>query len=507
MPRNYVYMAIAAVALLMVSAGVYGIFNVHLIQANPETAKVPDYSGKLDSLTNQVSSMNSEVDSLKSQVSAISLQVNSINNNLTSLGLMKTSLADIHERLADLGTLDSSMADIQKKLETIGNSTNLAQGQGSGQILLSLDRSTYSPGDTVHITAMGAPPLKAVQVQLVDDTGFALLGQTTWADSTGSVMYSMQLSTAIIPGQYVVKISSGQEAASEPISVSTGATSGTATFTAQTDKGIYQGGDIVQVTGTAVPSSSVTAVMENAAGTTYNSGTTSNPDGSYTVVFSTSPSYLSGTWTITVTNLSQTKTLTIYLQSSGSSSPSSGFTAQTDKSSYQLGDVVQVTGTAVPSSTVTSVMTNPSQNTYSSSTTVNSDGSYTIIFATSSSYETGSWSVSVSNLGQSRMLYFTLGASTGTSSSSAFTAQTDKPSYQPGDLVQIAGTAQSGSTVDAVLVSPSGNTYDTSATANSNGDYVLFFSTTGSYPVGSWYAEVTNQGQTKILSFTLQSSA
>lgn len=504
-PRNYVYMAIGAVAFIMVSAGIYGMFNVHLIQANPDPSKAPDYSGKLDSLASQVSSMNSQMDSLKSQVDSISLQVASINNNITNLGTVKTSLADIHEKLADLENLDSSMADIQKRLESMGNTTAQAPAQSSGQILLSLDRSTYAPGDMVHVTAIGAPPMKAVQVQLVDGNGFALLGQTTWADSTGSVMYSLQLSTALIPGQYQVRLESGQAVASQAITVTTGASASTASFTTQTDKGIYQGGDIIQITGTAVPSSSVTAVMENAAGNTYNGGTTANADGTYTIVFSTSPSYQSGTWTISVTNLSQTKTLSVYLQSSGTSAGSTTFTAQTDKGAYQPGDLVQITGTAVPSSTVTAVMTNPSQNTYSSSTTVNSDGSYTIIFATTSSYENGNWNVNVSSLGQSKTLYFTLEPGGGTSSSTAFTAATDKPSYQPGDLVQISGTAQAGAGVTAVLVSPSGNTYNTSATANSNGDYVMFFSTTGSYPTGSWYAEVTDQGQTKILSFTLQS--
>ena len=344
-------------------------------------------------------------------------------------------------------------------------------------------------------------------MQLVDGSGFSLLGQTTWADSTGSILYGLQLSTAIIPGQYQVRVSSGQAVASEPITISTNGVAGATSFTAQTDKGIYQGGDIITVTGTAAPSSSVTASMENAAGNSYSSGATANQDGSYTIVFSTSPSYQSGPWTVAVTNLSQTKTISIYLQSSGSSPVSSGFTAQTDRSSYQLGEIVQITGIGVPSSTVTAVMTNPSQNTYSSSTTAGSDGSYTMIFATSSSYETGNWNVDVSNLGQSKTLYFTLGTSGSTTTQSTFTAETDKPSYQPGDLVQIAGTAQAGSDIAAVFVSPSGNTYNTSATANSNGDYVMFLSTTGSYPSGSWYAEVTSGGQTKILSFTLQSPA
>lgn len=501
MPQNYVYLAIGAVACLLVSAGIYGMFNVHLIQANPETVKIPDYSTKLDSLSSQVSTMSSEVDSLKTKVNSISSEVDAINSNLTSFGMIKTNLADIHEKLSDLQNLNTDMADIKQKLTNMG--TLAPNSSPGGPILVSLDKSVYAPGNTVQIKATGADPLQAVQVQLVDANGFTVLGQTTWADSSGSVMSGLQLSSSILPGQYQVRITSGQVTASQPLTVGSQLSS---TFTAQTDKGIYQGGDPVQVTGMAVPGSTVTAIMESSAGTTFNSSTTANSDGSYTVVFSTSPTYQGGTYTITVSNLSQSKVVTIYLQSTGSSSGSSSFTAATDESAYHPGDLVRITGTAVPSSTVTAVMTSPSQSTYSSSTTVNSDGSYTIIFSTTSSYQTGNWNAEVSNLGQSKTLYFTLGQGSSTSSQGAFTAATDKSTYRPGDLVQIAGLAPAGSTVNAVLVSPSGNTYNTSATSNSNGNYVMFFATTASYSVGSWYVEVTNLGQTKVLSFTLQSS-
>lgn len=504
MPRNYLYVVIGAMAFAMVSAGVYGLLNVHLIPANSDPAKVPDYTAQLDSLDAKVNSVDSQVQSLRSQVGLINSEINSISSNITSLKTVQTNLADIHEKMADLQNLSTSVADIQSKLSDIAGK-GPQQQPSTGQILVSLDKSSYLPGDTVHISAVGAPAQQAVQVQLLDSSGFALTGQTTWADSTGSVLYGLQLSSALLPGQYQIKLSSGQDAGSQSLTVaSSSATAGSSvTFTAQTDKGIYQGGDLIQVTGMAVPASTVAASMKSPSGTTISSGTTANSDGSYTIVLSTSSSYEAGTWIITVTNLSQTRTVSVFLESAGSSTSTGTFTAQTDKASYQPGDLIQVSGTAQPSSTVTAVMTSPSQGTYSTSTTANSDGTYTMIFSTSTSYQAGNWNISVSNLGQSKTMYFTMGS--GASSGSVpFTAQTDKASYQRGDLVQIAGDAQPGSAVDATLVSPSGTTYDTSATTNSNGNYVMFFSTTASYPAGNWYAEVTNSGQTKILSFNLQ---
>jgi prefoldin subunit 5 len=502
-PRNYVYAIVGALAVGMASAGAYGMLSTHLIQPSTGPDKMPDYSSQLDSLNTQVGSINSQVNSLRSQMSAMNTEVSSINDTLASFGMIKTNLSDIHEKLADLQNLSTNVADIQSKLSNIANASSQTPAS-TGKILLSLDKQTYLPGDTVHISATGADPLKVVEVQLLDSNGFALTGQTTWADSSGSILDGLQLSSALLPGEYQIKLSSGDITTLQQITVGSSPNSTSSyTLTAQTDKGIYQGGDMIQVTGMALPSSTVTAVMQSPSDITFTSSSTANSDGSYTLIFSTSQSYESGTWSITVTNLSQTKVTSIYMQSSGLSNGSNTFTAQTDKASYQLGDMIQVTGTAQPSSSVTAVLTNPSQGTYSSSTTVNSDGTWTILFSTSTSYETGNWNVDVSNLGQSKTLDFTLGTSS-SSGSSTFTAQTDNTSYHQGDMVQIAGDAQPGSSASATLVSPSGNTYDTSAVTNSNGNYVMFFSTTGSYPTGNWYVEVNNLGQTKILTFTLQ---
>lgn len=494
-------MLIGLLAVVMISAGAYGMISTNLISIKPEQIKTPDYSTQLDSLSTQVDSINSQVNSLNTQINSLNSQISNIGNNLTTLDSLKTSLADIHEKLVDLENMKTNMADIQNRLDYLGNQTTQVT---SGAIFVALDKPTYLPGDTIHISGKGVGPLKAVQIQLLDSNGFALMGQNTWADSTGSVLYSLQLSSAIVPGQYQVELTSDQATGSQRVTIGTSSstTSGLYTLTAQTNMGIYQGGDTIQVTGTAQPNTSVTAVMQSPSGTTFTSGTTANNAGSYTISFSTSSSYEGGTWTITVANLAQTKILTIYIQSTGSSSGSYTFTAQTDKTSYNLGDMIQISGKAQPSSTVTAEMTSPSGSTYSSSTTVNSDGSYTILYSTSSSYQTGNWNVDVSNLGQSKVIYFTM--ETGSSGSYTFTAQTDKASYQRGDLIQVAGIAQPSTVVNAVLVSPSGTTYHATTTANSNGAYVMFFSTTTSYPTGSWYIEVTNNGQTKVLSFTMQ---
>ncbi len=309
-------MIIGAFALAMVSAGVYGMLNVNLIQANQsnqDAARIPDYTAQLDSLNTKVNSISSQVDSLKSQVNSINSEVNSISSNLTSLNMLKTNIADIHEKLADLQSLNTNISTIQNNLTSIANKTT--QTPTYGKILVSLDKSIYAPGDTVHINAVGATPLKTTQVQLLDSSGFALMGQTTWADSTGSILYGLQLSSSILPGQYQVKLASDQITGSQPITVSASTTSsGSYTFTAQTDKTSYKRGDLVQIAGLAQPSSTINAVFASPSGTMYNTSAVANSNGNYVMFFSTVQSYATGTWYAEVSNQGQTKVLSFILQ-------------------------------------------------------------------------------------------------------------------------------------------------------------------------------------------------
>ncbi len=377
MLRDYAIVTIGVLTLLVASAAVYGILTINTqIQAKPEQTKIPDYTAELDSLKSQVSSMSSQIDSISSNV-------------------------------AVLDTLKNNVAAIQGKLNDIENKdTQIAQTASSTATLaLVLDKAAYSPGDSIKITAIGASPLKSIQVELLDNDGFVLVHKDTNADSTGKVSYSLQLPSSILAGNYKIQLVSDQQTQSQPITIGPPSTSQTtstssSSFTAQTDKSVYQRGDLVQVTGTGTAGTSVNAIMTSPSGKTYASTVTIQGDGSYVMIFSITSSDEVGQWNITVTNLGQTKTLSINVGSASSSS--SSFTAQTDKSVYQRGDLVQVTGTGASGTSVTGVLSGPTGKTYNTSTTVRSDGSYVLIFSTISSDQTGQWTITMTNLGQTK---------------------------------------------------------------------------------------------------------
>ena len=381
MIKDYAIITLGVLTLLVTSGAVYGILTINTqIQAKPEQQlKIPDYTAELDSL--------------KSQVDSINTQVGSMSNTLATLDTLKSNVADMNSKLTDL---ESKTTDVSQPV-SYTPTTSLA---------VVLDKSSYLQTDAIQITAVGANPQKTVQIELLDNTGFVVLHKTTWSDSSGKVTYQMQLSTALPVGSYQVQVISDQQTGSQAITIvaaSTSTTTGSGPFTAQTDKSSYNNGDFIQVIGSGQAGTSITGVLSSPTGKTYSTATTIQADGSYVMFFSpTQQPYEVGNWSIAVTNLGQTKTLTIYVGTG--TTVSTTLTAQTNTGVYHLGDYIQVSGTGQPSTSISATIRSPSGVTHIQTTTVNSDGTYSMLFPTSTSYETGTWSVVVTNNSQSKTL-------------------------------------------------------------------------------------------------------
>ncbi|HKC78747.1 MAG TPA: hypothetical protein VKB83_01470, partial [Nitrosopumilaceae archaeon] len=276
MIRDYATVAIGMITLLVASAAVYGILTVNTqIQAKPDQTKVPDYSTDLNSLKSQINSMNSQIGSMSSQLG-------SMGNNLSTLDSMKNSLTDVRAKLIELE-----------------KNSNQVQVSSTGQLSVILDKSVYQPGDTIKIAAVGAVPLKTMQVELVDSGGYMVLNSQTWADSAGKVSSNLRISNSQLSGNYQVKLVSDQQTTSTPIvvqSLGTSSTPSSSAFTAQTDKTIYNTNDLIEVSGTGQPNTAVTGVFTSASGKTATSGAAVNADGTYTMFFQIMSSYDTGTW-------------------------------------------------------------------------------------------------------------------------------------------------------------------------------------------------------------------
>ena len=142
--------AVLSISLLAIaSVAAYGVFTIDssFMPAKP-TQQV------------QVTNYSAEIDTLKPQISSLS-------NNITSLGTVKTDISDIKGKLSDLET----------KINQAQQDTVTPQ-----KPVLVLDKYSYYQGDTIHITASGLDPQKVVQLQLINNYGFAVIQKDASAD-------------------------------------------------------------------------------------------------------------------------------------------------------------------------------------------------------------------------------------------------------------------------------------------------------------------------------------
>lgn len=468
--KKYATAGIVILALVIGSATVYGLFNLNSIIMGKSDQSTPNYTSALNSLKPQISSLS---------------------NNVSSLNSIKADVSDIKGKLSDL--------------ETKINQAQQSASQSSRPIII-LDRSVYLQGDTILIIAVGFDPQKVAQIQLRDNNGYVVTQAQTSSDSAGRLTYNLALSSSIIPGNYQVKIISGQLAAWQQITIMERSYSGSVIlsgpylFNAQTDQDVYLSSDVIEVFGTGKPYTSVYGVLTSPSGMKFTSNTTIQPGGTFAMFFSGSQPFESGSWYVTVNNQGVTRTLYLSVQS-GNSSNVNPFTAQSDFGIYQTGDQIRMSGIAQPYTTVSASLTSPSGHMYMVTTTASFDGSYQLFFSTSQLYETGYWNVNLTNQGQSRGFSIYM---TSTSSPHSFTAQTDKTIYKKGDQIQISGTGKSYTAVKATLRSPSGTTYNTAVTAHLDGSYVISFPTSSSFETGNWYIEITNSAISKVVSIFLE---
>ncbi len=469
--KTSVTVAIVVVTLAVAAMSVFAISSLNpYVQSQPNQVQVTNYSAAINSL--------------KPQISAI-------NNNVSSLSSLKSDISDIKGKLVDL----------ESKINQTEQTTQ------SSKPMIVLDKSVYLQGDTILINAVGFDPQQTVQIQLVDNNGLVVTQVDTSTDSAGRLRYTLSLPSTITVGNYQVKVASEQLAAWQPIMIVTKnysslvRLSGPYVFNVQTDHSVYLPNDVIEVYGSGTPNTSVSGTLTSPSGMILTSNTTIQPDGSFVMFFADSQPYERGLWNVSVTNQGTNKVLSISVVGTSSSSDVPPFTAQSDFSIYQAGDLIQLSGIAQPYTAVSASLTSPSGKLFITSTTASFDGTYRMSFDTSSSYEIGYWNISVTNQGQTRGFSVYV---TSTSSPHTFTAQTDKTIYVKGQQIQITGTGKSYTTVKAEMRSPSGITFNNDVTSNADGSYAIPFNTSPSYETGNWNITITNWGITKVISIFLE---
>ncbi|HEX5457455.1 MAG TPA: hypothetical protein VFX64_03615 [Candidatus Nitrosotalea sp.] len=172
----------------------------------------------------------------------------------------------------------------------------------------------YQVGNLIGVTGV-APPFTDVNAVLTSPSGLTYSATTT-ASSSGSYIVSFATTYGYEVGNWHVTLTNqGQTRQVSIFLESVILSSGSDTFTAQTDKTIYVKGDQVKISGTAQSFSSISSVLASPSGYTYNGAAKANVDGSYNITYLTSPSFESGNWHVTLHNGALSQVISIYLGS------------------------------------------------------------------------------------------------------------------------------------------------------------------------------------------------
>lgn len=262
------------------------------------------------------------------------------------------------------------------------------------------DHSAYLPSDAIEVYGTGKPYTNVSGV-LTSPSGMRLTSNTTVQPDGTFVMFFAD-SRPFETGMWNVLVSN--QGTSKALAVSVVGSSTIPSpypFTAQSDFGIYQAGELVNLSGVAEPYTTVTASLTSPSGRSYVTSTTASFDGTYNMSFSTGTSFEVGYWNVEISNQGQSKGFSIYVTSSQTSH---SFTAQTDKTIYVKGQQIDVSGTGKPYTTVKAELQSPSGIIYNNAVTTSSDGSYVLPFDTSSSLETGNWHITITNWGITKVI-------------------------------------------------------------------------------------------------------
>lgn len=283
MLREYAIVMIGAITLLFAGVGAYGVvFGNYNAQAAPEPISIPDYSDELKSLdySDELNSMSAQIQEIKSQLNT-------------------------------LQELKSDVSEMQQKLETLEEKATPPKQTAT----MFLDKSTYQKGENVKVTAIGLEPQQIVNVQILDDD-FVIVNKEAFTDSSGKLVYQLALSSALPAGTYNIRIVSGQDTTSEPITVSgsssgSGSTTTTSGFTASADQSTYTAGDLIKISGTGQANKQISATLTGPSSQTISTASSVQSDGKYTIFFPTSSNTEKGNWQVTVNYQSESIVVSI----------------------------------------------------------------------------------------------------------------------------------------------------------------------------------------------------
>jgi len=243
-------------------------------------------------------------------------QVSAEKDYTDELKSIKSSLNDVNKKLEALESDIAELQTIKDALDEIEQTQSVVQKPQTQTFDITTDKNTYKVGESIIITAKGVLAQQTVKIDLYSSINELIITKIVFSDSTGNLVYDMDLPSFLKTGSYKLKATYNNIVDEITVSITGSSTTETQPDDAEEtpdsivstyplsfslDKTSYTPGDVIWVTGKGEPNKSVVLKMTSPNYKEQTANTTTLNDGTFTPVFILPSDAEPDEWTIVAT--------------------------------------------------------------------------------------------------------------------------------------------------------------------------------------------------------------
>ncbi len=276
MAKELAILAVSMITLLVAGYAAYSVMELSDTPSPRQVSAEKDYTGELESIQASLDDVNKKLEALESDI-------------------------------AELQTIKDALDEIEQAKQVVE--------KPPVQIFdITTDKTTYKVGESIVITAKGLLAQQTVKLDLYSSINELIITKIVFSDSTGKLVYDMELPSFLKTGSYKLKATSNNIVDETTISITGSSTEtqpdeteepesivSTHSLSFSLDKSSYTPGDVIWVTGKGEPNKPVVLKMASPDYEEQTANTTTLSDGTFTPVFILPSDAQPGEWTIIAT--------------------------------------------------------------------------------------------------------------------------------------------------------------------------------------------------------------
>src|SRR3989338_1085804 len=279
MAKELAILAVSMITLLVAGYAAYSVMDLSDTPSPRQVSAEKDYTGELKSIQLSLNDVNKKLEALESDI--------------PELQTIKDALDETKQTPV-----------VQKPAQT------------QSTLDITTNKNSYKAGESIIITANGISPQQTVKLDLFSSVNELIITKIVFSDSTGNLVYDMDLPSFLKTGSYKLKATYNNIVDAITVGITGSSTTETQPDDAEEtpdsivstyslsfslDKTSYTPGDVIWVTGKGEPNKSVVLKMTSPNYKEQTANTTTLNDGTFTPVFILPSDAEPDEWTIVAT--------------------------------------------------------------------------------------------------------------------------------------------------------------------------------------------------------------